>query len=60
MKRNDENKQINNKNFVENSLKNLDEITSKNELDNNKSSNIINNEITNMKKKLEEIRKKIK
>ena len=60
MKRNGENKQINNKNFVENNLKNLDEITSKNELDNNKSSNIINNEITNMKKKLEEIRKKIK
>ena len=60
MKRNDENKQINNKNFVENNMKQLDEITSKNSGNNNKSSNIINNEITNMKKKLEEIRKKIK
>ena len=60
MKRNEENKQINNKNFVENNMKQLDEITSKNSGNNNKSSNIINNEITNMKKKLEEIRKKIK
>ena len=60
MKRNDENKQINNKNFIETNMKNLDEITSKNERDNNKGSNIISNEITNMKKKLEEIRKKIK
>ena len=58
VKRNDENKKINNQNFVENNLKQLDEITFKNERKNN--INKESNEIINMKKKLEEIRKKIK
>ena len=58
VKRNDENKKINNQNFVENNFKQLDEITFKNERKNN--INKESNEIINMKKKLEEIRKKIK
>ena len=59
IKVNDENKQIENKNFEENNMRVLDEITFQNN-EKGKNNNNISDEIINMKKKLEEIRKKIK
>ena len=59
IKVNDENKQIENKNFAENNMRVLDEITFQNN-EKGKNNNNISDEIINMKKKLEEIRKKIK
>ena len=63
-KENDENKQMNNNNFVENKMKQLDEITlqnkerGKNYLNNKNNYNVFD-KISNMKKKLKEIRQKI-
>ena len=59
IKANDENKQMENKNFAENNMRVLDEITFQNN-EKGKNNNNISDEIINMKKKLEEIRKKIK
>ena len=64
IKENDENKQMNNCNFIENKMKQLDEISFLNKNKRKNTTNIYRNnniidEISNMKKKLKEIRQKI-